>query len=196
MPKTSNFKNFQTPISPLNRGNSPLSPFKNRGPQGVIRTGWMGYNLPKEANQKSAMPPSKKNFRTPFWEGCRGTVLFSSQHVLNHLSDCHNARKKVGQSTGLMCQVKNSKFSVWGPGPQLWPPVRPPVSIVNSVGPMGAHATAQIVRVMHMQVPRNLNVLKKFSTAHISKTISDVLWPRYFSGSCVRNLCRVRAWCR
>jgi len=73
---------------------------------------------------------------------------------------------------------------------------RPLVSIINSVRPMGTHVTAQIVRVTHMQFPRNLNVLKKFSTAHISKTISDVLWSRYFSGSCVRDLCRVRVWCR
>ena len=89
---------------------------------------------------------------------------------------------------------KNQNFQSGGLAPNFDP--RPPVSIINSVGPMGTHTMAQIVRVMHVQFPRNLNVLKTFSMAHISKTISGVLWPRYFSGSCVRDLCRVRVLLR
>jgi len=57
-PKTSNFKKFQTPISPPNGGRFP---HLKKGSPGCNKNGLMGVPPPKEANQKSAMPPQFSN---------------------------------------------------------------------------------------------------------------------------------------
>jgi len=68
-----------------------------------------------------------------------------------------------------------------------------PVSVASEVEPNGPHATAQIVRVTRAQFSGNWNFIF-FSIGRISNTVSDVLWPRYFSENCGLSLCRGDTW--